>query len=104
MFVYTSLNDGYVVPSYNMVGSGGSGPLTLDGWPAILDRDGIVSGYSGPTSNTFFCPDTALIAGAAGGASSGSTPTGYQDWPVTLVAGTDNGGEVDLTLLRIRLR
>ena len=96
--VYTNLNDGYVVPSYNMQGSGGAGSLTLDGWPAILDRDGIVPGYQGPTSNSFFCPDTNLVAGAAGGASTALVPTGYQDWPVTLTQGTDGGPEVDPTL------
>src|ERR1700742_3600369 len=74
--VYTNLNDGFVVPSYNMQGSGGSGSLTLDGWPAILDRDGIVPGYQGPMSNSFFCPDTQLLAGAAGGASTALNPLG----------------------------
>jgi prepilin-type N-terminal cleavage/methylation domain-containing protein/prepilin-type processing-associated H-X9-DG protein len=98
LVVYTNMNDGFVVPSYNMQGSGGAGSITLDGWPAILDRDGIVPGYQGPTSNSFFCPDTQLVAGAAGGASTTLVPTGYQDWPVTLTQGTDGGPEVDPTL------
>jgi prepilin-type processing-associated H-X9-DG protein len=71
---------------------------TLDGWPAILDRDAIVPGYQGPMSNSFFCPDTQLVAGAAGGASTALNPQGYQDWPVTLTDGTDSGPEVDPTL------
>jgi prepilin-type N-terminal cleavage/methylation domain-containing protein/prepilin-type processing-associated H-X9-DG protein len=96
--VYINLNDGLVLPSYNMTGSGGSGALTLDGWPAILDRDGIVSGYAGPTSNSFFCPDTTLLAGAASGATTALVPTGYQDWPVTLTTGSDAAPEVDPTL------
>ena len=97
-FAYTGLNDGFVVPSYNMVGSGGSGAITLDGWPAILDRDGLVGGYQGVMKNSYYCPDTVDAPGAPTAASATFNPIGYQDWPVTLLAGTDNGGEADPTL------
>jgi prepilin-type N-terminal cleavage/methylation domain-containing protein/prepilin-type processing-associated H-X9-DG protein len=97
LVAYDSFNNGFVVPSYNMSGFGGS-LITLDGWPAILDRDGFVPGYAGITSNVFYCPSTTNVIGTAVGAGANVIPTGYQDWPVTLTAGTDTGGQVDPTL------
>ncbi len=97
LVAYDSLNNGFVVPAYNMTGYGGV-QITLDGWPAILDRDGVVPGYAGITANVFYCPCTTNVIGTAVGAGSNVIPTGYQDWPVTLTAGTDTGGQVDPAL------
>jgi prepilin-type N-terminal cleavage/methylation domain-containing protein/prepilin-type processing-associated H-X9-DG protein len=96
LVTYQSYNDGLVVPSYNMTGNGTGGTAqTIDGWPAILDRDGFATGYTGLIHNSFYCPDTVDSPGTANGATTGIVPTGYQDWPITLLTGTDNGGQAD---------
>ena len=97
LVAYQTANDGYVVPSYNMTGSGGAGPLTVDGWPAILDRDGVVPSSGGLTNNVFFCPNTLDKVGLTASAAS-AIPIGYQDYPTTFLNGTDGGGQADPNL------
>jgi prepilin-type processing-associated H-X9-DG protein len=106
LVVYEHQNDGLVVPSYNMPTPGtyqaNIGDV-LDGWAAILDRDGVVPGSKGPTSNIFFCPNTLDIDGMAGGqtALDQNKPQGYQDWPVEFTsAGGDSATKKDPTLPR----
>jgi len=92
LVVYQTQNDGLVVPSYNMSGFdithmtyGGSNPSptnVIDGWAAILDRDGVVPTSGGLTSNVFYCPSTVDDAGMNDSPYYDDTsPLGYFDWP-----------------------
>lgn len=92
--IYQSQNNDYVVPSYNMAGydvtkmtySGANARPNnvLDGWAAILDRDGVVRSSGGLTNNIFYCPDTVNDAGYNDAFYYDDTsPLGYFDWPAT---------------------
>ncbi len=104
LVLYQSSNADFVVPSYNMPTPGTSSAApgnVLDGWAAILERDGFVPGSNGPTSNIFYCPDTLDIDGMDGGqtAYDQDKPSGYQDWPVQfLTAGGDSATKGDPVL------
>ena len=101
LVMYETGNKSLIIPSYNMTGYGATGTVqTVDGWPAILDREGFVSGYNGPTNNLFYCPNTVDLEGMAGGqtGSNLNAPKGWQDWPTTFINGGDSGGQVDPTL------
>ena len=104
LVAYTGLNDGYVVPSFNMPTPGtfqANAGDVVEGWAAILDRDGVVPGSQGPMSNVFFCPNTQIIDGMAGGqtAYDQNKPQGYQDWPVQFTqAGGDSATKQDPVL------
>ena len=96
LVLYQSSNDDFVVPSYNMPKPGTSSAASgdvVDGWAAILERDGLVPGSKGPTNNIFYCPDTLDIEGMAGGqtAYDQDKPSGYQDWPLQFL-GTGGDG------------
>ncbi len=98
LVLYSQDNSDYLIPSFNMTGWGAPNTTqTVDGWPAILDRDGLVSGYNGPTNNPYFCPDTLNVEGMAGGqtGTDPNKPKGYQDWPTTYLNGGDSGGQAD---------
>jgi prepilin-type N-terminal cleavage/methylation domain-containing protein/prepilin-type processing-associated H-X9-DG protein len=104
LVVYEHSNDGFVVPSYNMprpgTGAAAAGDV-VDGWSAILDRDGVVPASKGRTSNVFFCPNTLDIDGMAGGQTGfdQDKPQGYQDWPTQfLAAGGDSVPKQDPAL------
>jgi prepilin-type N-terminal cleavage/methylation domain-containing protein/prepilin-type processing-associated H-X9-DG protein len=100
LFAYTNENNGYVVPGYNLPWLSGAatnftgGPgQPLDGWAAILDRDGYVrAGATQSPDTVFYCPDTADIAGLANGATGATTgsgqaaPQGWVDWPLIFTA------------------
>jgi len=96
LVVYQTDNDNFVVPSYNMTGNGSS-PQTVDGWCAILDRDGDCLGYNGPTSNVFYCPNTLDLQGMAGGQTGTdlNKPKGWQDYPTSFLGSGDSGGQAD---------
>jgi len=96
LVIYQTQNNGLVVPSYNMTGSGTSGQ-TVDGWAAILDRDGVVPSSGGLTANIFYCPNTLDIAGMDGGQTGTdlNKPQGYQDWPTNFLGSGDSGGQAD---------
>ena len=94
LIAYQTQNDGLVVPSYNMSGFditsmtyGGTNPAPnniIDGWAAILDRDGFVPSSGGLTSNVFYCPATVDDAGMNDTPYYDDTsPLGYFDWPAT---------------------
>ena len=94
LVVYQEMNDGFVVPSYNMprgtnVGTAGQ---VFEGWAVILDNSGVIRASSGPTNNVYFCPNTMDINGMAGGQTlyDQDKPQGYQDWPVQF---TSTGGD-----------
>lgn len=93
--VYQAENDNYVVPSYNMPAPGTSAAVTgdvIDGWPVILDRDGVVPGSQGLTANVFYCPNTLDVEGMKDGQTAWdlNKPSGYQDWPILF---TSSGGD-----------
>ncbi len=103
LVMYSAMNDGYVVPSYNMPGGtyAGSPGQVFDGWAAILERDGLVTASGGLTNNIFYCPNTEDIDGMAGGQTGWdqNKPQGYQDWPVQFVtAGGDGATKTDPVL------
>jgi prepilin-type N-terminal cleavage/methylation domain-containing protein/prepilin-type processing-associated H-X9-DG protein len=102
LVLYEQQNNDYVVPSFNMPppGSAVAGAI-VDGWAAILDRDGLVPGSQGLTANVFYCPSTEDVAGMGNG-ETGSDPVkpqGYQDWPLQFVtAGGDSAQKGDPVL------
>jgi prepilin-type processing-associated H-X9-DG protein len=79
------------VPSFNMQvpGTAATAGALIDGWAAILDREGILPGYKGPTSNIFYCPNTANVEGMGAGetGSDPDKPQGYPDWRFQFVSG-----------------
>ncbi len=89
MSVYQTRNDDYVVPSYNMKPGTYDGTVDnpLDGWAAILDRDGCIGATDvtekSQARNVFYCPETLDIQGMAGGqtGTDPNKPKGYQEWP-----------------------
>lgn len=96
LIIYQNENNGMVIPSYNMTGSG-TAPQTVDGWAAILDREGVVPSSGGLTANIFYCPNTLDIAGMDGGqtGTDPGKPQGYQDWPTSFLGVGDSGGQAD---------
>ena len=101
LVMYQEINNDHVVPSYNMPRPGtyaASAGDVVDGWAAIMERDGLVSGYKSPTSNLFYCPNTLDIDGMDGGQTlyDQNKPSGYQDWPLQfLTAGGDGATKGD---------
>jgi len=103
LLMYSDLNDGFVIPSYNMPPGTyqGTAGQVFDGWPAILERDGVVAASGGLINNIFYCPNTEGIDGMAGGQTAYDQikPQGYQDWPVQfLTAGGDGATKGDPVL------
>jgi prepilin-type N-terminal cleavage/methylation domain-containing protein/prepilin-type processing-associated H-X9-DG protein len=110
LVMYNTDNHGYIVPAFNLPanpsGTNTSATPTqaMDGWPAILERDGYlrVSDSSANTTanppeylNTaFYCPDTssdnAIMLGQTGTDLGG--PVGWVDWPIEFPAGGGDGG------------
>ncbi len=78
---YDADNREFVVPSYNMTGINGDGPL--DGWGPILDRDGYMNGEQSMRGTAFVCPEAKDIAGVASGQTGNDpdNPKGWMDWP-----------------------
>ncbi|MGN6366661.1 MAG: type II secretion system protein [Phycisphaerae bacterium] len=99
LVAYQAGNDNFVVPSYNMTGDGSS-PQIVDGWCAILDRDGYCGGYRDMTHNVYFCPNTVDVFGMAGGqtATDLNKPKGWQDYPTEFLGSGDSGGQKDPAL------
>jgi len=93
---YASDHGGSIIPSFNMPAQtgptnyvAGSG-LIMDGWAAILDRDGYVKSQSQSVSTAFYCPDTFDIDGMAQG-QTGTDPgksRGWIEWPMEFAGPT----------------
>lgn len=99
LFMYSTSNRGYVVPSYNLPALPGSianvtgGPnQPLDGWACILDRDKFVTSTEQNTNTVFYCPDTFDVEGVKDGqtANDPGKPRGWTDWPMIF---TSVGGD-----------
>ena len=120
LVMYNTDNKGYIVPAYNLppdpsTGIAGNIVATpnqpMDGWPAILERDGylraIGSGAS-PGGNppeylntAFYCPDTAndnaIMLGQTGTDLGG--PVGWAEWPMQFaVTGGDGGVKIPVAM------
>jgi prepilin-type N-terminal cleavage/methylation domain-containing protein/prepilin-type processing-associated H-X9-DG protein len=103
LFAYSSENSGYVVPSFNLPQTPGSATnqsatpnsTIMDGWPAILDRDGFLRSDAVSQSTAFYCPDTVDINGMANGqtGTNGANPRGWIEWPMEFAGPT--GGDSD---------
>jgi prepilin-type N-terminal cleavage/methylation domain-containing protein/prepilin-type processing-associated H-X9-DG protein len=89
--MYSTVNNGIVIPSYNMTGTVGGPDVPLDGWAPILDRDGLVKGKRDNDSTVFVCPEMLDIEGMLGGQTGDDLgkPKGWMDWP-NLRLGTAN--------------
>ncbi len=73
-----------VCPSYNMTGTSGlDGPI--DGWGAILERDGyfVGAGAQQLDRSPLVCPESKDIGGVASGQTGTNldNPKGWMDWP-----------------------
>ena len=96
---YSTDNRGFVVPAYNLPTPGQTclQPAAMEGWPAILDRDGYLKSadQSQTTDTVFFCPDTFDLYGMANGQtmSNPGFPRGYIKWPMEFTGNT--GGDSD---------
>jgi prepilin-type N-terminal cleavage/methylation domain-containing protein len=103
LFMYSTANREYVIPSYNLPALPGSttnvtgGPnQPLDGWACILDRDKFVTSPEQNTNTIFYCPNTFEIEGVKDGQTGvdPGKPRGWTDWPMifTTVGGDSAPG------------
>ncbi len=100
---YSVDNKGYIVPAFNMpiVPPGTTNQVAIqtpmDGWPAILDRDGYMrtADQSRPGSSAFYCPSTYDIYGMQNGQTltNPGAARGYVEWPMEFTGST--GGDSD---------
>jgi prepilin-type N-terminal cleavage/methylation domain-containing protein/prepilin-type processing-associated H-X9-DG protein len=97
LFAYMSQNNGNIIPSFNLPQQAAvatnwvSGPgVIMDGWPAILDRDGFVRSTSLTANTVFYCPDTVDINGMANGQTGTyqANPRGWIEWPMEFAGPT----------------
>ncbi|MBN2447319.1 MAG: prepilin-type N-terminal cleavage/methylation domain-containing protein [Phycisphaerae bacterium] len=98
LVAYNTENNEFNVPSYNMPPaasgdnySGGPGK-PLDGWAAILDRDGVVPSRERHTNTIFYCSKTVDVEGMKDGqtGTDPQKPRGWVDWPLEM---TEVGGD-----------
>ena len=96
---YSTDNRGFIVPSFNIPTPGYTcfAPAAMDGWPAILDRDGYLRSTSQDvnTDTVFYCPDTFDLYGMQNGQtlSNPGAPRGYIEWPMEFTGST--GSDAD---------
>ncbi|HUN82171.1 MAG TPA: prepilin-type N-terminal cleavage/methylation domain-containing protein [Phycisphaerae bacterium] len=108
LVMYSDVNDGLVIPSYNLPALGPSnftgGPnQPLDGWGPILDRDGLVPANEKDTNTIFFCPATVNIEGMKDGQTGTNPlkPRGWTDWPMIFTTvGGDSAPKQAVTIPR----
>jgi prepilin-type N-terminal cleavage/methylation domain-containing protein/prepilin-type processing-associated H-X9-DG protein len=120
LVMYNTDNKGYIVPAYNLPPDPGTGisnntvitpSQPIDGWPAILERDGYLrasDSSANPSANPpeylntpFYCPDTvndnAIMNGVTGTDLGG--PIGWMDYPYQLlVTGADGQPKIGVTI------
>jgi prepilin-type N-terminal cleavage/methylation domain-containing protein/prepilin-type processing-associated H-X9-DG protein len=101
---YSADNRGFIMPSFNIPTPGYTcfAPAAMDGWPAILDRDGYLqSGHDSATpqdvntDTVFYCPETFDLYGMQNGQtlSNPGAPRGYVEWPMEFTGAT--GSDAD---------
>jgi prepilin-type N-terminal cleavage/methylation domain-containing protein/prepilin-type processing-associated H-X9-DG protein len=106
MVNYSTDNRGYIVPAFNIPTRGQVclAPAAMEGWPAILDRDGYLKSadLSRSTDTVFYCPDTFDLYGMQNGqtASNPGFPRGYIEWPMqfTGTTGSDSDPQQGVTI------
>ena len=102
---YSVDHKGRICPSFNMPSTTAStnyiaiGPSqAMDGWPAILDRDGYMrsAAQDQTTDTAFYCPDTYDDYGMQNGqtGTDGGKARGYIEWPM-MFDGSHGGGDSD---------
>lgn len=89
LIMYSDVNEGYVIPSYNLPALGttnvtGGPNQPLDGWGPIMDRDKFVPANEKDTNSIFCCPSTVNIEGMKDGQTGTNPlkPRGWTDWPL----------------------
>jgi prepilin-type processing-associated H-X9-DG protein len=106
LIAYSSDNQGYVIPSFNLppipaaetnytsIGQA----QAMDGWPSILQRDGYLHSTSQDqnVNTVFYCPETFDEYGMQNGQTllDPGKPRGYDEWPMTF-DGSQGGGDSD---------
>ncbi|MCG3136472.1 MAG: hypothetical protein HJJLKODD_00305 [Phycisphaerae bacterium] len=108
LVMYNQQNDDYIVPSYNLPWAPGSttnytgGPeQPLDGWGAILDRDGFIASNQRAANTIFYCPRTVDVEGMETGQTGDDPrkPRGWTDWPLKFTTvGGDSSPKVATTI------
>jgi prepilin-type N-terminal cleavage/methylation domain-containing protein/prepilin-type processing-associated H-X9-DG protein len=107
---YSTDNRGFIVPAFNLPTPGQTcvAPAKMEGWPAILDRDGYLKSadQSQTTDTVFYCPDTFDLYGMQNGqtASNPGFPRGYIEWPMEFTGqgpspGSDSDYQMGVTIL-----
>jgi prepilin-type N-terminal cleavage/methylation domain-containing protein/prepilin-type processing-associated H-X9-DG protein len=103
LIAYSTENHGCVVPSFNLPPLSGSPTnytsfgfaQAMDGWAAILDRDGFLRTNAESLNSAFCCPDTldfdAMATGETG--TDPGKPRGWIEWPMEFPGPT--GGDAD---------
>ena len=96
LFAYAAENRGLIVPAYNLppatptaaTNYTGGPDQPLDGWAAVLDRDGYLRSSKAQSTGVFYCPDTFDAAGLATGTTGTDpgNPRGWVDWPMVFTA------------------
>jgi prepilin-type N-terminal cleavage/methylation domain-containing protein/prepilin-type processing-associated H-X9-DG protein len=96
---YVADNRGLVCPSFNMPTPGFTclAPAAMDGWAAILDRDGYLpsNDQSASTDTVFYCPSTFDLYGMQNGQtlSNPGAPRGYIEWPMQFTGSTGSDSD-----------
>ena len=96
---YSADNRGFVLPAFNIPTPGQVclAPAAMEGWPAILDRDGYLKSadQSQTTDTVFYCPDTFDLYGMQNGqtASNPGFPRGYIEWPMEFTGSTGSDSD-----------
>jgi prepilin-type N-terminal cleavage/methylation domain-containing protein/prepilin-type processing-associated H-X9-DG protein len=96
---YSTDNRGFVVPAFNIPTPGQvcMAPAAMEGWPAILDRDGYLKSadQNQTTDTVFYCPDTFDLYGMQNGqtASNPGFPRGYIEWPMEFTGSTGSDSD-----------
>jgi prepilin-type N-terminal cleavage/methylation domain-containing protein/prepilin-type processing-associated H-X9-DG protein len=110
LIAYSIDHDGIVVPAYNVPWLPGAttnytcfgAAQAMDGWAAILDRDGYTREPAQSSNSVFYCPSTSDNDGMA----QGPTGTAYQnsrgwiEWPMEFPGptGGDDDPQIPLTI------
>lgn len=84
--VYTTMNKGYIIPSYTMTNYAGgvAEEELIEGWASILHRDKLIPGNRQNDGSVFTCPEMVDFPGVQAAGQTGSNPAGpmgYMEWP-----------------------